>query len=55
MWLRQRWGPFFCDNRTLAVFDAEHAIVGVKDVQGVVCFRIYPADRMNVLSPIDAQ
>lgn len=42
-------------QRNAAVFDAEHAIVGVKDVQGVVCFRIYPADRMNVLSPIDAQ
>ena len=38
----------------IAVFDAEDAIAGVKDVRGVVCFRIYPADRMNVLSPIDA-
>ncbi len=37
-----------CDNRTLAVFDAEHAIVSVKDVHGAVRFRIYPADRMNV-------
>ena len=50
MRLRQRWGPFCAVNRTLAVFDAEHAIVGVKDVQGVVCFRIYPADRMNVFT-----
>ena len=39
-----------CDNRTLAVFDAEHAIIDVKDVRGVVCFRIYPADRMNVFT-----
>ncbi len=39
-----------CDNRTLAVFDAEHAIVGADDVQGVVCFRIYPVDRMNVFT-----
>ena len=43
-------GRFFCDNRTLAVFDAEHAIAGVKDVRGVVCFRIYPDDRMNVFT-----
>ena len=38
----------------IAVFDAEDAIAGVKDVRGLVCFRIYPADGMNVLSPIDA-
>ena len=37
-----------CDNRTLAVFDAEHAVVGVDDVHGVVRLRIYPANRMNV-------
>ena len=37
-------------GRTLAVFDAEDAIAGVKDVRGVVCFRIYPADRMNVFT-----
>ena len=54
MRLRQRRGPFCAVDSTLAVFDAEDAIAGVKDVQGVVCFRIYPADRMNVLSPIDA-
>ena len=54
MRLRQRRGPFCAVNRTLAVFDAEHAIAGVKDVRGLVCFRIYPADGMNVLSPIDA-
>ena len=34
----------------IAVFDAEDAIAGVKDVRGVVCFRIYPADRMNVFT-----
>ena len=50
MRLRQRWGPFCAVNRTPAVFDAEHAIAGVKDVRGVVCFRIYPADRMNVFT-----
>ena len=48
-------GAVLSGQRNAAVFYAEHAIVGVKDVQGVVCFRIYPADRMNVLSPIDAQ
>jgi hypothetical protein len=48
-------GRFFAITGRFAAFYAEHAIVGVKDVQGVVCFRIYPADRMNVLSPIDAQ
>ena len=37
-------------QRNAAVFDAEHAIVGVKDVRGVVCFRIYPVDRMNVFT-----
>ena len=35
-------------NRTLAVFDAEHAVVGVDDVYGVVRLRIYPANRMNL-------
>ena len=43
-------GAVLSGQRNAAVFDAEHAIVGVKDVRGVVCFRIYPADRMNVFT-----
>ncbi len=43
-------GRFFATTGRFAAFDAEHAIAGVKDVRGVVCFRIYPVDRMNVFT-----